>query len=397
MIPPSRTFTIRSRRTALVLILGIVLAVAAACSLPSFGSSAAAPELPEAVPEDLRELWEVWEALQEDYVAPELLDPTVLSRGAISGMLEALNDPYTHFINPDRYEMQIAELEGVFEGIGAVVATRDGRIVIVSPIRGSPAERAGLRPGAIILAVDGESTEGMTLTQVVDRIRGESGSTVVLRIAPEPDGAPEEISIVRGTITVPTIAVEAVAGGRVAHITLASFTSQTDEDLRQTLENLDMSTLVGIVLDLRNNPGGLVDTAIGVVSEFVNEGVALYEVDRLGNETAREVSGDGVAFDVPMVVLVNAGSASASEIVAGALQARGRATLIGETTFGKGSVTLLKRLSTSAGLFVTSARWLTPDRELVEGIGLTPDVTVVDDPLTEADEALTRAVNVLLR
>ncbi|MBI4235780.1 MAG: S41 family peptidase [Chloroflexi bacterium] len=350
--------------------------------------------LPTQVPEALREIWEVWQVLQDDYVDPKALDDaTALGRGAISGMLKALRDPYTAFIEPDHYEVQLDDLEGRFEGIGAVIGLRDGRVVIVSPIQDSPAERAGLRAGDAILSIDGAPTDGMNVAQVVSRVRGKSGSTVVLRIAGGA-AAPRDIVLVRALIVVPTVTVQKLPGGLV-HIRLASFVRQTDEDLQGALRSLDASSRTGVILDLRNNPGGLLDTAVAVASQFLADGLVLYEVDRAGAEKTHEVRPGGLAPRIPLVVLVNGGSASASEVVAGALQARGRAPLVGEKTFGKGSINLLRRLSTGAGVYVTTARWLTPDHRPIEGVGLQPDIAVTDDPATEADEQLERAVEEL--
>jgi carboxyl-terminal processing protease len=354
------------------------------------------PSVPTGVPEDLAELWEVWETLQKDYVDPDTLDKEALTRGAIQGMLEALDDPYTAYVAPGHFEMQLEELEGSFEGIGIIVAERNERIVVVAPIHGSPAERAGLRAGDVLLAVDGLSTDGLDLGEVTDLIRGRSGTTVVLRVAPSDLAQTQEITIERTIVVVPSVTTEMLPGD-IAHVTLASFASRTDEDLRQELEALRISGVSGIVLDLRNNPGGLVDTAIAVASEFLDGGVVHYEVGRSDEEVPREVRPGGLALDVPVTVLVNRGSASASEIVAGAMQARGRALVVGEKTFGKGSVTLLVRLSSGAGLYVTNTRWLTPDKEPIEGVGLTPDVTVTDDPATPEDEALLRAAGLLRR
>lgn len=380
---------------------GVASLVGAACALPLLQSqrnarSGATQEvptpgpLPNEVPEEFRELWEVWRTLQQDYVDLKALDPKTFARGAISGGLKALDDPYTAYIPVDHYQLQLDELDGSFEGIGAVVNQRDQRIVIVAPLRNSPAERAGIRAGDALLAIDSVPTEGMSSSDAASRIRGKSGTTVTLRVSTG-SALPRDVAIERAVIIVPTVTVNRLEGGAV-HISLASFGRRTDDDLRRTLAGLDLDETTGIVLDLRNNPGGLLDTAVAVASQFLEDGLVLYEVDRDGAESSQPVRPPGSATNEPLVVLVNRGSASASEVVAGALQARGRAVLVGEKTFGKGSVNVLRRLSSGAGLYVTTARWLTPDRRPIEGIGLQPEVVVQDDEGTSEDEQLLTAV-----
>ncbi|MDA1097250.1 MAG: S41 family peptidase, partial [Chloroflexi bacterium] len=395
---PARTFLSQIFTIAAIIVAAAILSCGFGASGPSdIPSTSPVAPLPEGVPEDFHELWEVWSLLQDQYIDPERLNTADMPRGAIAGLLRALGDPYTAFNEPDAYQRQLDSLDGTFEGIGAIVGVRDERIVIVSPIRGGPAERAGLRAGDEVLAVDDVSVSGLTLSQVVARVRGPLGTTVEMLIRREGVSLPAPIVIVREAISVPTVEVELVRDG-VAWIRLSGFAKQTDEDLLGQLRALDLSE-TRIILDLRNNPGGLVDTAIGVATEFLaDDAIVFLERDRSGTETPRYARGNAVAAQVPMVVLVNRGTASASEIVAGALQTNQRAVLIGETTFGKGSVTALRTLSTGSGLTVTSARWLTPDGQLIEALGLTPDIDAVDDPTTaESDEALERAIEEVLK
>ena len=395
---PARTFLGRIIAIAAV----IVAAASFSCSFGESGSTefpAAPPAapLPKGVPEDFRELWEVWSLLQDQYIDPERLNTAETPRGAIAGLLRALGDPYTAFNEPDAYQRQLDSLDASFEGIGAIVGIRDERVVIVSPIRGGPAERAGLRAGDEILSVDDESVDGMTLSQVVARVRGPRDTDVELLIRRDGSSLPAPIVIVREAISLPTVEVKLLRDG-IAWIRLSSFAKQTDEDLVSQLKALDLSE-TRIILDIRNNPGGLVDTAIGVATAFLaDDAIVFLERDRSGTETPHFTRGNAVAAQASMVVLVNRGSASASEIVAGALRTNRRAVLIGEPTFGKGSVTTLRTLSTGSGLTVTSARWLTPDGQLIEGLGLTPDIYAMDDPATpDLDEALERAIKEVLR
>ncbi|MBI4328360.1 MAG: S41 family peptidase [Chloroflexi bacterium] len=337
---------------------------------------------------------EVWEVLQRVYVAPEQLDPKVLADGAARGMVETLNDPYTVFLDAEHYQVRLEDLSGAFDGIGAVVGNRGGKVVIVSPMKGTPAEEAGLRAGDVILAVDGQLTNAMDVAAVVARVRGPSGQPVRLRIQRDEAGEPLDVSIVRRRIEIPAVTM-ATLPGSFAHIVISHFSENTDRDLEQELKRLKAQGLRGIVLDLRNNPGGFLHTAINVASQFLPKGVVLYEVSRSGAEETHDAQPGGQATRTLVVVLVNGGSASASEVVAAALRDNNRARLVGEQTFGKGSVNLLQRLSDGAGLYVTTARWLTPSRQQIEGRGLAPDILVADDPGTAMDEQLAAAVREL--
>ncbi|HEU4759970.1 MAG TPA: S41 family peptidase [Dehalococcoidia bacterium] len=340
---------------------------------------------------------EIFRILGEDFVNPQAVDPKVLRAGAINGVLQALGDPHTVYIDPESYALGVDIISGTFEGIGAQVE-RDpasGAIVIVAPFRDSPAEQAGVRAGDIVRAVDGEPTEGWTVAEAVKRIRGAEGSQVTVKVE-HTDGKVEDLTITRGTIVVPTVFVRSDlqdAGGTaikdLAYIEIQQFTEQTVDDLRKELEGLKDSGYGGLILDLRRNPGGALDATVQVADMFLDSGVILTQVDRDGKRTEYDAKPGGEALDIPVVLLVGPGSASGSEVLAGALRDNHRATLIGEKTFGKGSVNHLRNLSDGGALYVTIARWLTPSGEQIEGVGLSPDVPV---SATEEDIAAQRDV-----
>jgi carboxyl-terminal processing protease len=278
-----------------------------------------------------------------------------------------------------------------------------GDIVIVTPFRDSPAERAGVRPGDIIRAVDGVSTEGWTVTEAVTRIRGPAGTKVTLTLE-RSNGEVEDVTITRDTIVIPTVFTREIedADGQpvrdLAYIELQQFTEQTVRDLREVLKEITAAGYSGLILDLRRNPGGALDATIDVADMFLDEGVILTQVDREGKETVYRAEPGGEATEIPMVILVGQGSASGAEVVAGALRDNGRAVLIGEKTFGKGSVNHLRELSDGGALYVTIARWLTPSGQQIEGVGLIPDVEVSlseDDILARRDVQLFAAIDYL--
>jgi carboxyl-terminal processing protease len=333
--------------------------------------------------DDYAVLDEICRILEEDFVNPAAVDCDELRDGAISGFIGRLGDPHTVYIDPESYERGLDIISGTFEGIGAQVDQNPltGEIVIVTPFRGSPAEEAGLVPGDVILAVDGESTAGWTIDQAVNRIRGEQGTPVELTIR-RADGSTEDVTIVRSTITIPTVFVDEVRDEdgtlipELVYVEIQQFTEQTVRDLRNELQRIQDEGYSGLILDLRRNPGGGLDSTIAVADLFLDEGVILTQEDRDGNRTDFNARPGGEGVDIPMVVLVGPGSASGSEVVAGALRDHGRATLIGENTFGKGSVNHLRPLSNGGALYVTIARWLTPNGEQIEAVGLRPDVVV---------------------
>lgn len=341
-------------------ILSAVLLVAAGCAQ-----------------EEHSEFVEVVEVLQEDFIDRDKLSATEMERAGIEGLLEHLNDPYTTYFSPERYEAFNLSLHGQepdFEGIGASVTEVGGQIIVLGPLPGSPAFQAGLMAGDVLVSVDGVSIEGSTLEETVALIRGPKGTEVVLGVW-RAGSRPVEISIVRDTISASSVHASLLPG-EVGYIRLSSFDARTGADLRAAIADLRELGPDGLVLDLRNNGGGLVDAAVEVVSEFVEEGQVLRWEDADGSETVMSVTGEGTAYDLPLVVLVNGYSASASEVVSGALQDHGRARIVGTRTFGKGAVNLLHGLESGAGLNLTIARWLTPDGRTIEGEGIEPDVRV---------------------
>jgi carboxyl-terminal processing protease len=345
---------------------------------------------------DFAVLDEIYRILQEDFVNPEAVDPELLRLGAINGILQALGDPHTVYIDPESYALGVDVISGTFQGIGAQVEQDpvSGEIVIVTPFRDSPAEAAGIRAGDVVTSVDGQSTEGWSVAQAVKSIRGPDGTDVVLGIQ-HSDGSNEDVTITRGTIVIPTVfthEIEDEAGNPVndfAYLELQQFTDQAVGDLRDELERVVEEGYSGLILDLRRNPGGGLDATIRTADLFLDEAIVLKQIDRDGNETVFDADDGGPATDIPVVVLVGPGSASGSEVLACALRDNDRATLIGEQTFGKGSVNHLRELSDDGALYVTIARWECPSGEQIEAVGIVPDVNV---PVTEEDIEANRDV-----
>ena len=337
---------------------------------------------------------EIMEILGEDFVVPDAVDYDILREGAIDGAIDALGDPHTEYISPEQFELGIDIISGAFEGIGAQVDQDPvtGEIIIVAPFSNTPAAEAGLVRGDAILAVDGESTEGWSVRDAVLVIRGPQGEPVTLTIK-HLDGDVEDITIVRSTIIIPTVFSDTVNDENgdpvsdLAYLRLEQFTDQSVSDMSAELKRIVDGGYDGLILDLRYNPGGGLDATVQIADMFIDEGLILTQVDRDGSQRQFEAHAGGEAIDIPVVLLVNQFSASGSEVVAGALRDHNRATLIGETTFGKGSVNHVRPLTDGGALYVTIARWLTPNGELIEGVGITPDVVV---ELTEEDVDLIR-------
>jgi carboxyl-terminal processing protease len=321
-------------------------------------------------------------------------------RGAIKGMMEALGDSHSSYLDPTHYESTTAQLEGeAYEGIGAWVDTRREYLTIISPIPGSPAEKAGLQPGDQIIGVDGEDMTGIAGEAVRQKVIGPEGTTVRLEVLREGQ-EPFEVVVERSSIKPPDLETRMLEGN-IAYLRLINFSSSAAREMHLALEELLAQNPAGLILDLRNNGGGYLDTGISVVSEFIGDGVVMYEDFGEGERKTFEAETGGLATDIPLVVLINEGSASASEIVAGAIQARDRGLLVGETSYGKGSVQVFTPLvDEQGGVRITIARWLTPDGKTIHEVGLTPDEVVemqIEDLEAGRDPQLDKGVELLKR
>ncbi len=342
--------------------------------------------------------WEAWDIVHNQYV-DQPVDDTALMRGAISGMLDSLGDQHTSYMDPDQYLQANIPIDGEYEGIGAWVDTEAEYLTIISPMPDSPAEKAGLEPGDQVIKIDGEDMTGIDGSLVIRKVLGPAGSSVVLTIQREGEPAPFDVTIVRAKISVPSVESR-LLDDQLGYIQIYTFAAETKSELRDQLQDLLDQNAQGLIVDLRNNGGGYLKTAVDVASEFISDGVILYEDYGPDQEMdVYEAERGGLATDIPLVLLVNEGSASASEIVAGAIQDHQRGPLVGATTFGKGSVQNWIPLSNNQGAVrVTIARWLTPDKRQIHEIGLEPDYPVEyteEDFQQERDPQLDKAIEVL--
>lgn len=365
-------------------------------------ASSPSPEQQGATPAELQTLfqpfWEAWNIVHEQYV-DQPVDDVALMRGAIAGMLKALGDQHTSYMDPDEFKQANEALSGEYEGIGAYVDTSTEYLTVISPISGSPAEAAGLRPGDQIIAIDGKDMTGVDPELVRRQVLGPAGTTVTLTIKRGSE-QPFDVKITRARIVIKSAEGKMLEGG-IAYVQVTTFGDKTTAELQAALETLMAQNPKGLILDLRNNGGGYLQTAVEVASQFLpKDEVVLYEQYGSGEKDTYTSLGDGLAVEVPMVVLINEGSASASEIVAGALQDLGRAKLVGVVSYGKGSVQTWNALSNDQGAVrVTIAKWLTPSGRTIHNLGLTPDVYVVmteDDYANDRDPQLDAAIETLL-
>ena len=327
--------------------------------------------------------WEAWHILEKDFYG-QLPTAQQMTYGAIRGVLTTLDDPYTIFVEPKPRRLEKDDLRGSFGGIGAWVSKREDGAIVLKPMEDKPAQRAGILEGDVVIKVDDqEITPDMPLEDVILLIRGPIGSTVKLTISRADHSEPLVFEITREKVETPTVTWRILDESQgLGYVSISLFTERTNKELETALKDLKTQGTTRLILDLRNNSGGLLETAIDVASQFIPDGIVLYEQRRGQEEKSYPVRRGGKATDIPLVILVNAGTASASEIVAGAIQDSGRGILIGESTFGKGSVQLVYDLSDQSSLHVTVAHWLTPNRHQITGNGLTPDIVV---PLTEED------------
>ena len=342
-----------------------------------------------ALDEDVASVEQAWYFIFHDYVDKTKLNSANMSRAAIEGMIEELDDPYTSYLSDEAYQLGVGGLEGAIEGIGAQVGVREAKLTIIAPIAGSPADKAGIRAGDVILKVDGKPTAEMSLAEAVLTIRGTKGTAVRLLVLHEGESEPVEIEIVRDTIELSSVRFEMKED--MAYIYITHFSRQTDEELTPVLASLAEKGARGIILDLRSNPGGLLDEVVDITSHFLTEGVVVSVVDNKGEKTFYEAKTSEVVTDLPVVILVNGFSASGSEVLSGALQDHERATVAGSKTYGKGSVNILRELENGSALYITIARWLTPDGRPIEGEGIEPDIELE----LEGEEAVQWAIDYL--
>lgn len=362
---------------------------------PASGSAEAAPDVR---PDNFDIFWQAWDILKREYYG-DLPQGKQVTYAAIRGVLATLNDPNTILVEPEAHEREEEQLQGKFGGIGAFVSTNEqGQIVIVSPIDGTPAARADLRADDILLEVDGTSLSGMKLTEAVNRIRGPVGTEVTLTVLRPGQEEPFTITLTREKIPDPTVEYHMIENTDIGYVRISFFSARTPQEIETALEELRTQDAQRLILDLRSNPGGLLDSAVEVASRFLSEGVIAYQQKSDGTREALRVRGQGRATELPLVVLVDDGSASASEIVAGAIQDHGRGPLIGRPTFGKGTVQIPFELSDGASLHVTVAHWLTPDGKDISADGLAPDIWIDlddDDVKFVDDSQIGRAIEYL--
>ncbi|MBI2007266.1 MAG: S41 family peptidase [Candidatus Blackburnbacteria bacterium] len=371
--------------------------------------------VPEGKDVDFSLFWEVWDRIEAGYFDKEKINSQKMILGAIEGMVASLGDPYTVFLPPDEQKRTQEDLGGEFEGVGLQLGFKGTQLAVIAPLEETPAERAGVKAGDFILGIKDEdkkleikNTTGLSLPDAVGAIRGRAGTKVTLVLIREGVEKPFEVEIVRAKIEVPSVKLSFVGDKQdIAHLQLYRFGDNTNGEWDKAILNIKNPSFAkateggqkskGLILDLRNNPGGYLNGAVIIASEFLPRGVVVIQED--GKKTRQEfkVTGKARLADIPLVVLVNGGSASASEIVAGALRDQGRAKIIGEKTFGKGTIQEAQQLD-SSGLHITTARWLTPNGTWVnDGPGLVPDTEAEDKSDTEEDEQLEKAIEELIK
>jgi len=321
--------------------------------------------------------WDVWNLVQKDFIDRAALDPTKMTYGAIQGMVESLGDTgHTTFLTPDENKQREQSMSGTFTGIGAELDQHNGVPVIVVTFDGSPAQKAGVKAGDIIMKVDGVDVSTMTLSQITEKIRGPADSKVTLDLFRLAEKQTLQITITRGKITVPAVSSAMIPGTRIELIRISQFSDEADAGLLKAISETRKSGATGVIVDVRSNPGGLLDQAIKVTSQFLKDGNVLLEEDAHGNRVPFPVQPGGQMTDLPLVVLVNAATASSSEIFAGAIQDHQRGQVVGETTFGTGTVLQPIALPDGSELLLGTRQWLTPNGRLIRKHGIQPDVEV---------------------
>ena len=353
--------------------------------------------LSEQEQERFKVFWEAWRIVERDFYNRGTIDHQRMIYGATKGMVEAVGDPYTVYLTPTGREISDTDLRGSFDGIGVHVDLRDSRLTVVAPIEGSPAAEAGLRPGDVITQVDGQSLVNKTLNDLVLLIRGPRGTGVTLTIVRPSLPDPLVLTIVRAEIRLESVRARMLDQG-VGYLRITNFSGNTGPESERLLQDLLAQQPNGVVVDLRSNPGGYLHSAVQVANHFLDEGVIVHQADGNGERQTYRADPGGVATGARVAVLMNKGTASASEILAAALRDNGRSVLIGEQTFGKGTVQNVHELSDGSGLRVTTAQWLTPAEQPIQGVGITPDIASAGPPdgQLDPDPQLEAAVRYLL-
>lgn len=361
------------------------------------------PSATQAAPVSRDELfkpfWEAWDLMHENYV-DQPLDDTQLMRGAINGMMGSLGDPNTGYMDPEQYEQANAPLEGEYDGIGAWVDATGDYLTVISPMKDSPAEKAGLKSGDKIIKLNGVDQTGIDPSVTLKSVLGKAGTDVILTIVRDGETEPFDVTITRAKIVVPLVESK-MLDNNIAYLNIMQFGDSTAKDVKKQLTDLLKNNPRGLILDLRNDPGGYLTAAISVISQFVDGGTTImYEQYGNGDKVPYTAKSGGVATKIPMVVLINEGSASAAEITAGAIQDLNRGTLVGVTSYGKGTVQSWIPLKNNAGAVkITIARWLTPNGRTIHHKGLTPDVEIKmteEDVKNEKDPQLDKAIEILM-
>lgn len=366
---------------------------------------------------DFAQFWTVWEKLSDEYYDKSKIDPQKMLNGAISGMVDSVDDPFTYYLPPAQNSNFKQGMAGQFQGIGAELGMKDKKIIVIAPLAGSPAQKAGIKAGDGILAVNNIPTTSWTLSQVVEKIRGPKGTPVKLTVIQKDNATPKEIKIIRDVITVKSVVswvkkvsdIDSVkldksfGDKKVAYISLSQFGDNANTEWLAGVNDMNLKMLKegdvkGVIVDLRNNPGGYLTDAVFIASEFLKEGsTVVMEEDGKKERTVLKTNRKGLLTDVPVVILINKGSASASEIVTGALKDNDRVTTVGDTSFGKGTVQIADDLGGGAGIHVTIAKWLTPNGTWVHQKGITPDFKVALNPKEpERDTQLEKAIQQLI-
>lgn len=365
----------------------VILVVVFAAGVGVGRTDVAAPDgggtvvVPASLPPEFATYIEAWQILHDKYVDPAGLDARTLTYGSIDGLVKAVGDTdHTRFLTPEDLAAQHTSLSGSIVGIGALMSTESGGAIIQSVIPGGPADRAGLRSGDHVLAVDGEPTVGQDIDTVVRRIRGDAGTTVKLSILHAGETAPILVSIVREKVIVPAVSWALVPGTMIADLRLEEFSTGSAKQVVEAIAAAKEAGATAIILDLRGNPGGYVDEAVSIASQFLTDGDVYRQRDRTGTTTSIPVKSGGTATDIPLAVLVDLGTASSGEIVAGALQDAKRAQLIGKTTFGTGTVLNEFLLKDGSALLVGTIEWLTRDGRQIWKHGVVPDITLESEP-----------------